>query len=145
MSPSFSAKNGVRYRFYVSTALRGQKHRAGTVTRVSAAEIEGIIDEALPRKLEERGVLTEAVWERVERAVVGAKSIRVTLSSLNTDITPAETIDIPWNPKRPNRLDTSTLATNREPDQKLLQAIVRARTWLSDLANDCPAAPSPFH
>ena len=36
MGPSFSSKNGVRYRFYVSTALRGRKHKAGSVTRVSA-------------------------------------------------------------------------------------------------------------
>jgi cupin 2 domain-containing protein len=27
MSPSFSSKNGARYRFYVSTALRGRKHK----------------------------------------------------------------------------------------------------------------------
>jgi DNA invertase Pin-like site-specific DNA recombinase len=29
MGPSFSSKNGVRYRFYVSRALRGRKHMAG--------------------------------------------------------------------------------------------------------------------
>ena len=40
MTPSFSTKNGVRYRFYVSTALRGRKHNAGSVTRISASEIE---------------------------------------------------------------------------------------------------------
>jgi hypothetical protein len=42
MGPSFSGKNGVRYRFYVSTALRGRKHKAGSVTRVAASEIEGM-------------------------------------------------------------------------------------------------------
>src|SRR5215216_4484595 len=47
MGPSFSSKNGVRYRFYVSTALRGRKQRAGSVTRVSAPEIEGIVEKAL--------------------------------------------------------------------------------------------------
>lgn len=34
MSPSFSSKNGVRYRFYVSSALlRGRKAAAGSVKR----------------------------------------------------------------------------------------------------------------
>src|ERR1700730_3074123 len=40
MSPSFSIKNGVRYRFYVSSALlRGRKTETGSVGRVSAADI----------------------------------------------------------------------------------------------------------
>ena len=41
MSPSFSSKNGVRYRFYVSSALlRGRKTEVGSIGRVSAIEIE---------------------------------------------------------------------------------------------------------
>jgi site-specific DNA recombinase len=36
MGPSFSSKNGVRYRFYLSTALRGRKHTAGSVPRIFA-------------------------------------------------------------------------------------------------------------
>src|SRR6266446_5915724 len=41
MSPSFSTKNGVRYRFYVSSALlRGRKAAAGSVTRVPAQTVE---------------------------------------------------------------------------------------------------------
>ena len=48
MSPSFSTKNGVRYRFYVSSALlRGRKAVSGSVTRVSAQAIEQVIVEAL--------------------------------------------------------------------------------------------------
>ena len=47
MGPSFSSKNGVRYRFYVSTALRGRKHKAGSVTRISAPEIEGLVESEL--------------------------------------------------------------------------------------------------
>jgi len=140
MSPSFSSKNGIRYRFYVSTALRGRKDRAGSVTRVSAPEIEMITEDTIRRKLEEQGASTEAVWDRIERGVVGKKSIRVTLGSMNTDIRPAETIDIPWNPKRSDHPDTSTLAPSREPDQKLLQTIVRSHAWLSELANDRSAS-----
>lgn len=48
MSPSFSSKNGVRYRFYVSTALRGRKDKAGSIARISATEIEGIVEKAAP-------------------------------------------------------------------------------------------------
>jgi site-specific DNA recombinase len=39
MSPSFSSKNGVHYRFYVSSALlRGRKEAAASVGRVAAAD-----------------------------------------------------------------------------------------------------------
>jgi hypothetical protein len=48
MSPSFSAKNGVHYRFYVSSALlRGRKADVGSVGRVPAAEIESTVLAAL--------------------------------------------------------------------------------------------------
>ena len=41
MTPSYTAKRGARYPFYVSSALlRGRKSHAGTVLRVPAAEIE---------------------------------------------------------------------------------------------------------
>ncbi len=44
MSPSFTVKNGVRYPFYVSTALlKGRKAAAGSVPRVSASAIETLV------------------------------------------------------------------------------------------------------
>jgi site-specific DNA recombinase len=41
MGPSFSSKNGARYRFYISTVLRGRKHAAGSVTRIFGARDRG--------------------------------------------------------------------------------------------------------
>src|ERR1700726_2145871 len=56
MSPSFSAKNGVHYRFYVSSALlRGRKAAAGSVGRVPAAEIESAVLAALDANRKDRG------------------------------------------------------------------------------------------
>jgi DNA invertase Pin-like site-specific DNA recombinase len=136
MSPSFSAKNGVRYRSYVSTALNGRKHKAGSVTRISAPEIEGAIEDVLRQKAEEQNISKEAACDQVERAVVGTKGIIVTIDSSRADGTPAETVNIPWTAKKPDRPDTSTLRHDREPDQKLLLALVRAQAWLSDLANN---------
>jgi DNA invertase Pin-like site-specific DNA recombinase len=41
MSPTYVIKKGVRYPFYVSTALlKGRKNQAGSISRVSATEIE---------------------------------------------------------------------------------------------------------
>ncbi len=49
MGPSFSSKNGVRYRFYVSTTLRGRS-QGGFGTRISAPEIEGLVEAALSER-----------------------------------------------------------------------------------------------
>src|SRR3954453_12811236 len=44
MSPSYSTKNGIRYRFYVSSALlRGRRDAAGSVPRIPAAQIEDAV------------------------------------------------------------------------------------------------------
>src|SRR3954447_19131858 len=52
MSPSFSTKSGVRYRFYVSSALlRGRKDAAGSVPRVAAREIEGIVEASIRKQI----------------------------------------------------------------------------------------------
>jgi hypothetical protein len=52
---TFSTKNGVRYLFYVSSALlKGRKENAGSLPRVSAVEIEKAILTALGPRLEEQ-------------------------------------------------------------------------------------------
>src|ERR1700680_4705434 len=48
MSPSFSTNDGVRYRFYVSSALlRGRKAEAGSIGRVAAQGIQELVVQAL--------------------------------------------------------------------------------------------------
>ena len=50
MSPTYAIKKGVRYRYYVSTALvQGQKSGAGTVARVPATDIEQAVVKILKR------------------------------------------------------------------------------------------------
>ena len=44
MTPTHATKAGVRYRYYISTALiQGQKNKAATLSRVPAAEIEQLV------------------------------------------------------------------------------------------------------
>src|SRR5262245_40692303 len=52
MTPSHAVKNGVRYRYYISSALiQGQPDKAATLNRVPAAEIETLIISALRKHL----------------------------------------------------------------------------------------------
>src|SRR5262245_55968525 len=52
MTPSHARKHGVKYRYYISSALlQGQAGQAGTVSRVPAAEIESLIVRTLREQL----------------------------------------------------------------------------------------------
>ena len=54
MSPSFSTKRGVRYRFYVSSAiLSGRRDQAGSTSRVAAADLESVIVSVLRERFAE--------------------------------------------------------------------------------------------
>jgi site-specific DNA recombinase len=84
MSPSFSTKNGVRYRFYVSSALlRGKKDVAGSVSRIAAAEIESEVSGALKANRKDRepdnGI---APIEMLERVVVSCNQLRIRIHDI---------------------------------------------------------------
>src|SRR5262249_8728345 len=52
MTPSHAVKNGVRYRYYISSVLiQGQAHKAAMLNRVTATEIETVIVSALRKRL----------------------------------------------------------------------------------------------
>jgi hypothetical protein len=142
MSPSFSAKNGVRYRFYISTALlRGQKAQAGSVGRVSATEIEGAIRAALsaqPGQGQKGPNGLSDTLEKVERVVVARDQllINLTRSSDANEVDGAiSEIVIPWSTKA--RDSTVTAGSDRETEgahnEGLVQSIVRAHAWMQSL------------
>jgi hypothetical protein len=93
MGPSFSSKNGVRYRFYVSTALRGRKDKAGSVSRISAPEVEDLVQAALSEKLQVR---KDEVVAQVDTITVSNGFIRVALKQAKGKRRP---IAIPWTSK----------------------------------------------
>jgi hypothetical protein len=134
MGPSFSSKNGVRYRFYLSTALRGRKHKAGSVARIAARDIEGVVEEAVRQNLTSADASDQAVSERIERVVIGKSLVCITVTSEDqADGSSVQTLEIPWAPTKAGR--THLPPSDGKPDQKLLQAVVRAHAWLSDLQN----------
>jgi hypothetical protein len=81
MSPSFSSKNGVRYRFYVSSALlRGRKAASGSVARVGAEAIEQTILKALCTQDVDRALDDSELLNRhVLRAQIGKSKIELSL------------------------------------------------------------------
>jgi site-specific DNA recombinase len=133
MGPTFSSKKGVRYRFYFNTALRGRKHKAGSVTRVPAQEIEDIVADAVRKKFDMPDTEGQDISDRIERVVVSESLVRISLAAgeLTGRSKPA-TIEVPWT--RTKASQTHPPSTREgQADQKLLQAVARAHVWLSDL------------
>ena len=150
MSPSHTNKQGVRYRYYVSQALaQGQKHRAGSVTRVSGPDVDEAVCKALRQhrphesNLDDRALVEQAV----ERILVKPRNISIELTSQSDDINDQadhpgkpDTITVPFIARGTARkgylhLPQTQPAMAIETTQTLLKAIGRARGWLHQLLN----------
>jgi len=135
MSPSFSSKNGARYRFYVSSALlRGRKDKAGSVSRVAAREIEEIVEEAAGRTLTYADTSDQTTSERIERVVIGKSIVRMTFRS-EDQANGSRAVEIPWTPTKVSYTYLPP-PSDGSPDQKSLEAVVRAHAWLADLKSN---------
>jgi hypothetical protein len=84
MTPSHSRKQGLRYRYYVSSALiQGQPELVGSVTRVPAAEIESLVCNAVAQHANEPAAyVRELVRNHVARVDVTATAITVTIDPI---------------------------------------------------------------
>jgi site-specific DNA recombinase len=140
MSPSFSSKNGVRYRFYVSSAvLRGRKTAAGSVSRVAAAEIESEVSGSLKANRKDRepddGI---APFEMLERVVVSCNQLRIRIAASTADgDSTVEEIKIPRSTKA---TDAATIVEGNggsegARNESLIQSAVRAHVWVHCLQN----------
>jgi hypothetical protein len=95
MSPSFTVKNGIRYRFYISRALmRGRKAQAGSVARIPAQLIEGLVINSIREHLAldpqtPGDQLSRHVMDSVADIVVYPKKITIRLQPDHADCSPS--------------------------------------------------------
>ena len=151
MSPSHTNKQGVRYRYYVSQALaQGEKHRAGSVKRVSGPDVEGAVCQALRQQRLHNSNLDDRalVEQHVARIVVKAGHLSIVLAPQSNGATIIDadhhgkpnTITVPFinrgtAPKGYLHHPHSQPAMTAEARKALLKAIGRARGWLDELLN----------
>src|SRR3954452_11318127 len=142
MSPSFSTKSGVRYRFYVSSALlRGRKTEAGSLTRVSAKAVEDAIIQALRAEHFHPGIEEPELLTRLSKAQLGKNEIVLgvqndgTAQKVERD-SPIIEIRIPWKPPERAILLSQPGLGRAEADQKLLQALIRPHCGTAALTNN---------
>src|SRR6202790_3691841 len=133
MSPSFSSKNGVRYRFYVSSALlRGRKTAAGSIGRVAAAEIEPVVLAAL--KPHQPGSSSDgscAPLGTLERVVLAPDRLLITaLDTANGGGTTEITVGWAIKPKDAATAVEANGGSEATRNGALIQSIARAHTWM---------------
>jgi DNA invertase Pin-like site-specific DNA recombinase len=80
MTPSYANKAGRRYRYYVCSALQqGRAAEAGSITRVSASNIEEAILQALRERRPGEPDDVSLIEQHLERAVLKPSTIELTL------------------------------------------------------------------
>jgi DNA invertase Pin-like site-specific DNA recombinase len=134
MSPSFSSKNGVRYRFYVSCALlRGRRAEAGSVGRVPAVQIESAVLAALQSRLERTASGNGPdILKMLRRVVVARDRLLITTAATPDRNGTSQEIRIAWS----NMVKEAAAAVEGDgaPDgahnEVLIQSVVRAHTWI---------------
>jgi site-specific DNA recombinase len=138
MSPSFSSKNGVRYRFYVSSALlRGRKAAAGSIRRIAATEIESAVLSALTAN--QQGIDGSPLHVgQIHRVVVAPGQLLIQITGVPDEDGPTQEIRIPCSSKA---TDTATVmqcesAPDPARNASLIRSIVRAHAWIRHFHED---------
>ena len=142
MTPSYSVKRGLRYRYYVSRAcVEGRKSEKGTIHRVPAYEVEASIVEAL-----------RPIGPNTDRdlpdLMITVSRVRIELGHIVVELLPIgdekpSPVRIPWSPKptkakRSIILPHSDSSKDQRPIQveqrdRLLRAVAKGRLWLKEL------------
>ncbi len=147
MTPSHTTKKGVRYRYYVSNAvLQKRDDKIGSVSRVSAVEIEELVLQTL-RTQRRIQIPSEQTGDydllaRLERAVLAPEAIRIHIveSSPDTEKQIAIVVSIPWSPQKFTSIKgvSQSRANGRsemttESSDAMVAAIAKARIWIEGL------------
>ena len=141
MTPSTARKGAIRYRYYVSSVLaQGRRSEAGSVRRVSASEIEGLVVQALRTAYPDDA-------EQDERALISARVERIVLRAGSIDIhpqsDPQSPMVLPWSPTGAQRRrailraagsdSASERGIKAEARTVLLRSIALGRRWLDEV------------
>lgn len=164
MLPSHTVKNGVRYRYYVSSAIQQKRDGdVGSVSRVPAPEIEDLVVKAIREFFEKNIGSTQTSQDgclaRLQRVVITPTGIKLHLTDLELSAAPGPDtsdgpssnasdrepaiVSVPWEPQKFIAvkgviLDQQESAPTLKPESReaILTAIAKARQWIDDLTQD---------
>ena len=151
MTPTHTCKQGVRYRYYLSSALL-QGQQSGSVRRAPATEIEKLVIQSVrdlvkpPEAIDDRG-LVDAYVARVEiRRDQLIVELNQTEAANGSQQENTNTLHIPWTKASPTRrreilLPADPSRQHRRPIRSetrgtVIAAIAQGRGWLKELIED---------
>jgi len=154
MTPSHARKGGIKYRYYLSSALlQGAATRAGSVRRVSAAEVEAVVIRSVREHLKPSEPIDDRslIHQHVTRIEVDPEQLVIELAGppgsdgqkaggngllqvpwRKTISTKRREIVLPQGTDHARPMRSETRAT-------LVAAIARGRRWLEELISDATA------
>lgn len=154
MTPSYSVKGGVRYRYYVSRAcVEGRKNEKGTIHRVAAYEVENEIVEAIGATLP-----VNAADADVGKLITTVRRVRIEPGHIVIELQPSaegaeqSPLHISWSPKPPAKTKRNIIlphadsSKDQRPIQveqrdRLLRAVAKGRQWLKEIVAGTVADP----
>jgi site-specific DNA recombinase len=157
MSPTHARKGGIKYRYYLSSALlNGVPEQAGSVRRVPAADVESAVVKSvrehlgLPPDIDNRSIV-ECNAARVE---VQTNCLIIHLAQAQSNnqhpMGGEDTLRVPWQKARVARRREILVPDGTAPDKArpirsenratLVASIARGRRWLGELIGDATAS-----
>ena len=104
MSPSEAAKGAKRWRYYISQAiLQGRKQDAGSVARVSAAQIEPSVLEAVRSAMGSPDLPAEAIREALDKITIGRTGLDIRWNDPRAADGSTRILSVPWSPTSTQR------------------------------------------
>jgi hypothetical protein len=151
MTPSHARKRGIKYRYYISSALlQGRPKQAGTVSRIPAKQIEDLVAKAVRGHFKEPVEVADAVLihKHVVRAEVQPNQLVIDLAPANSKRkrNHRNVIAVPWR-KTPSTRRREVLMPEGERPQGarpirsenralLIASIAQGRRWLNEIITD---------
>jgi hypothetical protein len=153
MSPTHTRKGGIKYRYYLSSAiLNGVAERAGSIRRVPALDIEAAVIRAVREHLKPATPIDDRSLINTHVAGVEVQPEQLVIQLANVDgsngrhARSARTIQVRWQ-KVPSTRRCEILLPAAAPAQHarpirsetratLVGSIARGRRWLSELISD---------
>ena len=156
MTPSHARKGGMKYRYYLSSAvLHGVANRAGSVNRVPAAEIEALVIRTLREHLDPLPLIDDRslVNDFVARVEIQRERLVIQLAEASGNEShkgAGNILQVPWQKASSTRRRETILPAGTELRKlrpirsenraTLIASIARGRRWLDELIGDPTAS-----
>jgi DNA invertase Pin-like site-specific DNA recombinase len=151
MSPSHVRKRGIKYRYYISSALlQGRPKQAGAVSRVPAKQIEDLVATAVRGHFKESAETTDAVLIHKHDVLAEIQQDQIIIelagASSKRKRNDRNVIAVPWRKVSPiRRREILPPETGRSQDARpirsenralLISSISQGRRWLNEITTD---------